>query len=87
MKDALGISEEQYQLLLKRLTDMEIYEYLVSYGQGILSLYYYADRIGGSFIKPKYKTDLIANAIFNTLSTQEKMQMYQYFEWLENNPE
>lgn len=87
MKDALGISQDSYDELLTKFTTIEIFQFLSDYGQGELSLYYYADRIGGSFIKPKYRTDLIANAIFNTLPAHNKMKLYEYFNWLANNPE
>jgi len=87
MRFALGISEDSFNELLNKLSMQEIYVYLTDYGNGELSLYYYADRIGGSFLKPKYKTDLIANAIFNTLQSKNKMQLFEYFEWLKNNPE
>jgi len=87
MRFALGISEDSFDELLSELSMQDIYQYLTDYGGKMLSLYYYADRIGGSFLKPRYKTDLIANKIFDTLSAQEQMKIYEYFDWLKNNPE
>jgi hypothetical protein len=83
----LEITESAYNALLKRIKPLVIFQYLTEYGIGRLSLYYYVDRIGGSFIKPKYKTDLIANAIFDGLNTKDKMSIFEYIEWVTKHPE
>lgn len=83
MRDSLGVSEQTYQTLLDRCGLKGIFNYLNTYGEHMLSLYYYIDE-KGSFMKPKRLSDHIAKAIFDALEPKEKMKILEYESYIED---
>jgi hypothetical protein len=85
MHEELGITELKYdELLSDGVGISDIYEFLNKYNTGQVCLYYYADE-NGRFMPPKTNDDKIANAVFDNLTTAEKMNLLSYLEDIDDN--
>lgn len=83
MHEELGISEKSFSELSDKVGLKAIYDFSVKYMPGHIGLYHYIDA-RGRFIPNKYRQDIIASAIFDELTTKDKMPILQYMEDMEN---
>ena len=83
MNEELGISQKSYTNLINKVGLKAVYDFCNKYMPGHIGLYHYIDA-RGRFIPNKYKQDIIASAIFDGLSTSDKMNVLQYIEYVEN---
>lgn len=91
MLEHYGFTQEQFDKLHKKcgLTIADLY-YMIDDFQAHnapvskISLFYYADR-HGDFTEGSSKSDLVAREVFKRLPIKDKIELGEYFDWLEGN--